>query len=321
MVLAPVRDRRRVTAGTNRPRGGTGGNGRVLVVVITHNGRRWLTDCLVALDGQTHSDLEVLVVDDHSEIPPDRSTVSRVAKRHLKRTRHRVMRTSKALGFGGAANWGLSGLWTDAEFLLFLHDDACLDASAIERMVGRLRADERIGIVGPKVVAWDDPGRLEEVGLATDRLGHPYRGLEEGERDSGQHDFPRRVFYVTSACIVIRQSVFRALRGWDPRMRAFGEDLDLCWRAHLAGHGVAVEPRARARHAMAMATGRRSSPFVPARYYSKRNRLRAVAKNAAAHRLVYLLPQVVLLALLEVLALFLMRQPRSAWQVVRALGW
>jgi GT2 family glycosyltransferase len=321
MVLTPTRTRRPADTRTKGARLHPGQNGKVLVVVVTHNGRRWLKDCLVALNAQTYWNLEVLVVDDHSETPPGDSPLARVVKRHLRRPSHRVLSAPKPLGFGGAANWALSRHQSDAEFLLFLHDDACVDDAAIARMVARLRADERIGVVGPKVVSWDDPGRLEEVGLSIDRLGYPYGGLEQGERDSGQHDFPRRVFHVTSTCVLVRHNVFRALRGWDAGMRAFGEDLDFCWRAHLAGHGVAVEPHARARHAGAMVTGMRKSPFVPERYYARRNRLRALGKNAGAHRLVYLMPQFILVSLFEMVGFFVMRQPRSSWQVARALAW
>ena len=133
---------------------------------------------------------------------------------------------------------------TDADLLLFLHDDAVLEPGSVELMVKRLLADETTAIVGPKVVSWEDPESLEEVGMAIDRLGYPYKGLEEHEIDLGQHDTAAEVFYVTSTCMLIRHEVFKQLRGWDARMRAYAEDLDLCWRAHRAGWDVAFEPEA-----------------------------------------------------------------------------
>ena len=36
-------------------------------------------------------------------------------------------------------------------------------------MVDRLIEEADTAIVGPKIVAWDDPTRLEEVGMAADR--------------------------------------------------------------------------------------------------------------------------------------------------------
>jgi GT2 family glycosyltransferase len=294
----------------------------VLAVVVTHNGRAWVRDCLVGLANQTYRHLDILVVDDASPRSRDEATpLKRVAKRHLRRRRWGYLRTPRPLGFGGAINWALGRVRTDADLLLFLHDDAALDRTSLEHMVRSLLVNDRVAIVGPKVVAWDDPSRLEEIGMAADRLGYPYKGLEEGEIDLGQHDRPSEVFYVTSTCMLVRHPVFRELRGWDARMRAFVEDLDLCWRARVAGHIIRVEPRARARHAIALATGQRRSPFTPARYFSRRNRLRAMTKNASAIRLLWLIPQFVVLAFLEMLVFILLRQPGEIVNLARALAW
>ncbi|MDQ3983015.1 MAG: glycosyltransferase family 2 protein, partial [Actinomycetota bacterium] len=293
----------------------------VLAIVVTHSGRTWLRDCLVGLNLQTYPLLDVLLVDDASPDSRQAPTLKRIAKRHLKRRRWGYLRTPRPLGFGGAINWALGRVRTDADLLLFVHDDAALTETSVERMVARVLADATTAIVGPKIVSWDDPDRLEEIGMATDRFGYPYKGLDEGEIDLGQHDASVEVFYVTSTCMLMRQEVFRRLRGWDSRMRAFSEDLDLCWRARVAGYTVRVEPLAKARHAIALARGERSSPFEPARYFIRRNRLRAVTKSASGLRLIALIPQFLLLTLVEMLGFVILRQPGEIWSLTRALGW
>lgn len=298
-----------------------GGLPSVLAIVVTHAGRPWLRDCLVSLNLQTYPLLDVLVVDDASPDSRERPAIKRIAKRHLRRRRWGHLRTPRPLGFGGAINWALGRVRTDAELLLFIHDDAALTETSVERMVARVLADATTAIVGPKIVSWDDPDRLEEIGMATDRFGYPYKGLDEGEIDLGQHDASAEVFYVTSTCMLMRQEVFRRLRGWDARMRAFSEDLDLCWRARVAGYTVRVEPLAKARHAIALARGERPSPFEPSRYYIRRNRLRAVTKSASGLRLIALIPQFLLLTLVEMLGFVILRQPGEIWSLARAVGW
>jgi GT2 family glycosyltransferase len=293
----------------------------VLAIVVTHNGKQWVRDCLVGLANQTYGLLDILVVDDASAGREERPTLMRIAKRHLRRRRWGYLRTPRPLGFGGAINWALGRIRTDADLLLFIHDDAALDRTSVERMVGRLLAEDDTAVVGPKVVGWDDPTRLEEIGMAADRFGYPYKGLEEGEIDLGQHDRAAEVFYVTSTCMLMRHEVFKHLRGWDAHMRAFAEDLDLCWRARLSGYTVRVEPSAKARHAIALATGQRDSPFAPARYFIRRNRLRTVTKNASGIRLLALIPQFVLLFFIEMLGFVLLRQPREIFHLARALLW
>ena len=206
----------------------------VLAIVVTHNGRPWLKDCLVGLNNQSYPLVDVLVVDDASPDAKREPRLKRIAKRHLRSRRWGYVRTPRPLGFGGAINWALSRVRTDADLLLFIHDDAALDRRAVERMTARILMDDQTAIVGPKIVSWDDPNRLEEIGMAADRFGYPYKGLEEDELDLGQHDASSEVFYVTTTCMLVRHDVFRHLQGWDARLRAFAEDLDLCWRARLA---------------------------------------------------------------------------------------
>jgi GT2 family glycosyltransferase len=293
----------------------------VLAIVVTHDGRTWLRDCLVGLNMQSYLLLDVLVVDDASRDSRVQPTLRRIAKRHLRRRRWGYLRTPRPLGFGGAINWAMSRVRTDADLLLFIHDDAALERTSVELMVARMLAHEDTAIVGPKIVDWEDPSRLEEIGMAIDRFGYPYKGLEEHEIDLGQHDQSVEVFYVTSTCMLIRHEVFRDLRGWDAKMRAFSEDLDLCWRARLAGHAVRFEPNAKARHAIALATGKRRSQFVPPRYFIRRNRFRTIAKNVSRVRLLSLLPAFVLLAIAEMIVFITLRQPREILNLARALGW
>lgn len=297
------------------------GSPSVLAIIVTHDGRRWFKDSLVALANQTYGSVDVLVLDDASSDSRRQPHLKRVAKRHLRRRRWGYLRTPRPLGYGGAINWALSRVRSDAELLLFLHDDTALEPDAIEKMVERISADEKTAIVGPKLLNWDDPQQLEEVGMAADRFGFPYKGLEEGEIDLGQHDRASEVFYVTSTCMLIRHEVFRHLRGWDAQLRAFAEDLDLCWRARLSGYAVKVEPEARARHAVALARGERTSPFAPARYFIRRNRLRTVFKNVSTLRLLLLVPQFFLLTVFEMVGFIVLRQPGDIWNLARALGW
>lgn len=293
----------------------------VLAIVVTHNGRRWLKDTLVALAAQDYAHLDVLVVDDASLDSRKQPHLKRVAKRHLQKLRWGYLRTPRPLGYGGAINWALSRVRTDADLLLFLHDDFSLEKHGVSAMVQRLQTDEKTAIVGPKIVSWDDPAQLEEVGMAADRFGYPYKGLEDDEIDLGQHDRSAEVFYVTSTCMLVRHTVFRQLRGWDSRMRAFSEDLDLCWRARLAGYTVRTEPAACGRHAIALATGQRESPYQPTRYFIRRNRLRTVFKNVSGLRLLWLAPQFVLLALAEMFGFIALRQPGEILNLGRGLAW
>src|SRR5205807_5595242 len=99
-----------------------------------------------------------------------------------------------------------------------------------------------------------------------------------GELDQEQHDAVRDVFAVPDVCLLVRADLFATLGGFDPLMTQHGDDVDLCWRAQLAGARVLVAPAARVRHLEALARRRPVEADRRARYEA-RNRLRAVLKN------------------------------------------
>ena len=73
-------------------------------------------------------------------------------------------------GFGPAANSARQFVEGDNGFFCFCHDDVALDPDAVRLMVEELYRSNA-GIVGPKLVAWDNPRVLQNVGLDVDRFG------------------------------------------------------------------------------------------------------------------------------------------------------
>src|SRR5207247_8444887 len=133
-----------------------------------------------------------------------------------------------------------------------------LDPEGIWRMVEVAHRIEGVGIVGPKVVDWDDPSILREVGLSTDRFGYPYSPLEQDEIDHGQYDRVREVLFVSSCAMLVSREALRRAGPPDERLAPFHEDLDFCWRTRLAGFRVLMSPRALARHRGASLRGERT---------------------------------------------------------------
>ena len=167
--------------------------------------------------------------------------------------------------------------------------------SAIRVLVAELFRSNA-GIVGPKLVDWDEPRQLQHVGLGLDRFGEVDPVVEPGEYDQEQHDAVRDVFVLPSACLLVRADLFRALDGFDPNISFHGDDVDLCWRAHLTGARVIVAPDARVRHRERL-TERR--PDLHHRALQSRHRMRTVATLTGGSRLLVRSIQLVLLTLVE----------------------
>lgn len=132
-------------------------------------------------------------------------------------------------------------------FFCFMHDDVALRPDAVTKMVEEMFRSNA-GVVGPKLVQWENSSVLQHVGLGADRIGEVDTMIEPFERDQEQHDGVRDMFFLPSACLVVRADLFRELGGFAPDIPFFGEDLEFCWRAHLSGARVIVVPAAVARH-------------------------------------------------------------------------
>ncbi|HEY4609631.1 MAG TPA: glycosyltransferase family 2 protein, partial [Ilumatobacteraceae bacterium] len=217
-------------------------------------------------------------------------------------------------GYGAVANEVLHLVEGDNGFFCFLHDDVALDSGAIRLLVEELYRSNA-GIVGPKLVSWEDPGVLQHVGMGVDRFGEIDSFVEEGEVDQEQHDAVRDVFALPSACLLIRADLFRTVNGFDSAIDFYGDDVDLCWRAHLGGARVVVVPAARARHREGLSERR---PDLRPALAQARHRMRSVATLTGARRLPLLLLQLVFVTLGELVIGIFSGKAREAWASFRA---
>lgn len=218
-------------------------------------------------------------------------------------------------GFGPAANHVVDLIEGDQGFFCFGHDDIALEPGAIRLMVEELYRSNA-GIVGPKLVDWDDPHLLVDVGLDVDRFGHPAPRIDVGEYDQEQHDAVTDVFAVPSACFLMRADLFRSLGGFDSAIDLHGEDVDLCWRAHISGARVMVAPAARVRHAQQMEVRR---PDLNHRVLRARHRTRSALTLTAGARLPARLAQLVALTGAAMVVGLFNGRVGEAWASARGL--
>ena len=282
----------------------------VVAVVVTRNPGAFLEEAMAGLGAQDYPALSVLVVDAGSAHDPTARVAAALPTAF-------VRRLSGDPGFGGAANEALSAV-QGATFFVICHDDVVLDPSAIRVMVEEAFRSNA-AIVGPKLVSFDQPDVLLEVGRAIDRLGGSHTGIEPGEVDQEQHDGVRDVFYVSSAAMLVRADLFNELGGFDPDTFPGSEDLDLCWRARLAGARVMVAPDARGRHGEA--AQQRATQDSPSAREVARCRVRVVFTAYSAGTLRRLVPLGLVVTLLEALVLIPTRRRGDAFAAARAWWW
>jgi GT2 family glycosyltransferase len=291
----------------------------VLVVLVTRDAARWLRGCLAALAEQRYPRLGILAVDDASTDDTAAILVQALGERRVVALRERA-------GFAGAIKAAAAiPAAREADHLLVLHDDTALDPDAVSRMVEAAHGIgvEGVGIVGPKVVDWRDPRLLLDVGRSADRFGHPYTPLQPGEIDQGQFDRVLEVLCASSCAMLISRDAWSRVGLFDERLDARHGDLDLCWRARMAGFKVLMTPLARVRHRRAGATGERDQPQRrhSERYYEDRAALASLLKNASAVSLLWLLPLDLALTFVRLVFLLFSRRFEESYDLLAAWTW
>ena len=280
----------------------------MLAVVVAHEPGDWFTETLESLSLQDYEHLSVAVVDAASSgIGPRVSGVIADAV---------VIDGAGTTGFSQAANAVLDA-GIEADFLLVCHDDVALARDAVTTLVAEaLRSNA--GVVGPKIVEWDRPEILQHAGYDVDRFGVPAERVGAEDLDQEQHDGVSDVFALPSAVLLIRRDLFVRLGGFDGGMTFRGEDVDLCWRAQMAGARVMFAGSAVARHREALVS---RTGVDDAKLTETRHALRAMLVNHGRISLTLLLPVAVLMALCEVgLDVFTARFGRAR-DVIAAWVW
>ncbi|MFI5654125.1 glycosyltransferase [Streptomyces anulatus] len=325
----------------------------VTAVLVSHDGARWLPDVLAGLLGQERPVQNVVAADTGSADDSARLVTEALGD---ERVLHLARRTSFGTAVDEAARtagvltpddlpylkrpggWDPVGrAWVDenydlpelphgepVQWLWLLHDDCAPEPDALAEMLRVVDNDKHATIVGPKLRGWYDRKQLLEVGVSIANSGRRWTGLDRREQDQGQHDQVRTVLSVSSAGMLIRRDVYEELGGFDRRLPLMRDDVDLCWRAHLAGHRVLVAPDAVLRHAEASARERRPidcagrSVASPHRV-DKAGAVYTMLVNARGKALPWVLLRLVVGTLLRTLAYLVGKVPGQALDEVTGL--
>ncbi len=286
----------------------------VLAILVVPSAEPALRACLSALASQTYAALGVLAIDDGSSDDARELLVRALGE-------ERVIRHDAPQGYARSFDAALAlPVAAAADHVLLLHGDAVLDPDAVASLVEAttLAGVERAGIVGAKVVDLNHPRRLRDVGRSIDRFGHAMSPLQSDEIDQGQFDRVLEVLAVDGCAMLIARDVWQAIGSYDERLGA--DDVDLCWRAQLAGWRVLMTPRARVQHGAQHPDTQQDEPRSD-RYEQDRIALASVLKNYGGVTLSWVVPLGVALTLVRLLFLSLGRHFEEAYELLAALGW
>ena len=210
------------------------------VVILNWNGREHLEQFLPSVVKHTPRQVRIIVADNGS-------TDDSVA--WIKKSYPDVEIILLGENHGFAKGYNIALEQVDAECFVLLNSDIEVTEGWLEPLVATITNNQDVGAVAPKLRSYGYRDKFEYAGAAggyIDILGYPFcrgRILSTLERDSGQYDDKREVFWASGAAFCCRAELFRRMGGFDADFFAHMEEIDLCWRMQLAGYKIMVEPR------------------------------------------------------------------------------
>lgn len=234
------------------------------VIIPNWNGIKLLRPCLDSLRKQTLTHFETIVVDNGSS---DGSV--QVLSSEYPEVRTLALSTNS--GYTGGCNAGLNTAC--GRYLALLNNDTEVDPHWLENLVNGLRRHPDAGMATSRIMLYDRRQMLNSAGDLYGRNGLPNsRGVWQTHGASfASESF---VFGGSGGAMALRREMLAEVGLFEEAFFMWCEDVDLSWRAQLAGWKCIYEPEAVIYHHLS-ATG--GGKF--ASYYVGRNTIWVIARN------------------------------------------
>jgi GT2 family glycosyltransferase len=255
------------------------------VIIVNWNSRDDLRACLESLGHQTCRDFEVVVVDNGSAD----GSADMVASQFSHFT---LLRESENLGFAEACNRGIRA--SAGDWVAMLNNDAVADegwASALLHAMQLAPAD--CGMLQSLMLYQERTNTINSAGIELAFSGGGRDRLEGRSYDSKCHQQTEEIFCPTAGAAAYRRAMLNAIRlptGYFDRSHfMYYEDMDLGWRARLAGWSALYVPSSIVHHRWHGSTRRRSRGWLLSLSYT--NRIRTLLKNASVPFIILTIPR------------------------------
>ncbi|AZQ58327.1 glycosyltransferase family 2 protein [Maribacter sp. MJ134] len=188
-------------------------------------------------------------------------------------------------GFAQGYNEALQDI--EADIFCLLNSDVEVTEGWLSPIPDAFKTLPKAAIIQPKILDLLNKEYFEYAGAAggfIDQLGYPFcrgRIFQTLEKDNGQYDDNKEIFWATGACMFVRKEVFTELKGFDADYFAHQEEVDFCWRAKNHGHKVYYIGTSKVYHL----GGSTLSNMNPKKtYLNFRNSLFSITKNLPLHK-------------------------------------
>jgi len=201
------------------------------IVILNYNGKALLEQFLPSV--LEYSKQATVYVADNA------STDGSVAyiKKHFSKVQL-IINTQNG-GYAKGYNDALAHLKEDV--FVLLNSDVEVTQGWLTPIIEAFKATSNLVAVQPKILDFKNKDYFEYAGAGggyIDALGYPYcrgRIFNTLEKDTGQYNDTRQIFWASGACLALKKEAFVKAKGFDEDLFAHQEEIDLCWRMQQQG--------------------------------------------------------------------------------------
>ena len=201
------------------------------IVILNYNGKALLEQFLPSV--LEYPQQATVYVADNA------STDDSVAyiKKHFSKV-HLIINTQNG-GYAKGYNDALAHLKEDV--FVLLNSDVEVTQGWLTPIIEAFKATSNLVAVQPKILDYKNKDYFEYAGAGggyIDALGYPYcrgRIFNTLEKDTGQYNDSRQIFWASGACLALKKEAFIKAGGFDEDLFAHQEEIDLCWRMQQQG--------------------------------------------------------------------------------------
>ncbi|SMC71599.1 glycosyltransferase family 2 protein [Cellulophaga tyrosinoxydans] len=207
---------------------------KIAIVILNWNGEQLLEQFLPSVK-EYSSEATIYVAD-------NASTDNSITFIKTNYPNVQIIQNTENGGFAKGYNDALKHV--DAEIYCLLNSDVEVTKDWLVPIAKAFEENSSIAIIQPKILDYKRKNYFEYAGAAggfIDQLGYPFcrgRIFQALEKDKGQYNDQKEIFWATGACLFIKSSVFKVLNGFDEDYFAHQEEVDLCWRAQNKGYKI-----------------------------------------------------------------------------------
>jgi GT2 family glycosyltransferase len=220
---------------------------KVFIVIPNWNGKDTLPACLDSLLAHTQK-ARILVVENGS-------TDGSLDLLHSNYPSIDLVVNTRNLGFAGGVNSGIKrAIELGAKYVALFNNDAVADKNWLKELIQALDNHTEAGSATCKLLSADKK-HIDSTGDFYTTWGLPYpRG--RGEPASDKYDTETEVFGASGGASLYRVKMLQEIGLFDEDFFAYYEDVDLSFRAQLAGWKVIYVPKAEAYHQQGVTSGK-----------------------------------------------------------------